>query len=67
MVTKSYTHLNYEDRKSIERYLKEGLSVIKIAEKLNVHRSTIYNEIKRAGVSTENKDAYSADVAQHAM
>ncbi|MCM1295519.1 MAG: IS30 family transposase [Muribaculaceae bacterium] len=44
---KHWKHLTPTDRARIDKYLKEGLRVVEIANILRVHRSTIYNEIKR--------------------
>ncbi len=60
-MARKYTRLKYEDRKIIEEMLKENKSVVQIAEKLGVHRDTIYKEFLRCGV--EPKD-YSAEEAQ---
>lgn len=50
--------LKYEDRKEIEKMKNDGVRVVVIAEKIGVHRSTIYNELKRGGTP------YRAEVAQ---
>ena len=50
--------LKYEDRKEIEKMKNDGVRVVVIAEKIGVHRATIYNELKRGG--TPNR----AEVAQ---
>ena len=50
--------LKYEDRKEIEKMKNDGVRVVVIAEKIGVHRATIYNELKRGGTP------YSAEVAQ---
>ncbi|MFR9143066.1 MAG: helix-turn-helix domain-containing protein, partial [Phascolarctobacterium faecium] len=44
---KGSRQLTWTDRISIEALKKAGHSVIEIAEQLGVHRSTIYNELKR--------------------
>lgn len=64
-----FKHLTETDRYRIERYLKEGLTVREIADKLRVHRSTIYNELKRGACLQMNSDLttemrYCADVAE---
>ena len=41
--------LKYEDRKEIEKMKNDGVRVVVIAEKIGVHRATIYNELKRGG------------------
>ena len=50
--------LKYEDRKEIEKMKNDGVRVVVIAEKIGVHRATIYNELKRGGTP------YRAEVAQ---
>lgn len=47
---KNYSHLNFTERKLIEKWLREGSSVVNISERLGRHRSTIYREIKRGTV-----------------
>ena len=44
---KSYTHFTTEERKSLQYFLKEGLSFRKIAEILDRSPSTISREVKR--------------------
>lgn len=44
---KGSRQLTWTDRISIEALKKAGHSVIEIAKQLGVHRSTIYNELKR--------------------
>ena len=50
--------LKYEDRKEIEKMKNDGVRVVVFAEKIGVHRATIYNELKRGGTP------YRAEVAQ---
>ena len=50
--------LKDEDRKEIEIMKNDGVRVVVIAEKIGVHRATIYNELKRGGAP------YRAEVAQ---
>lgn len=50
--------LKYEDRKEIEKMKNDSVRVVVIAEKIGVHRATIYNELKRGGTP------YRAEVAQ---
>ena len=70
MANKKGSHqLTRADRIKIEALLKEGLSKAKIAEHLGVHRSTIYNELKRGEYEHRNSDwtteiRYSPDIAQ---
>ena len=70
MANKKGSHqLTRADRIKIEALLKEGLSKQKIAVHLGVHRSTIYNELKRGEYEHRNSDwttetRYSPDIAQ---
>lgn len=70
MANKKGSHqLTRTDRIKIEALLKEGLSKAKIAAHLGVHRSTIYNELKRGEYEHRNSDwtteiRYSPDIAQ---
>ena len=70
MANKKGSHqLTRADRIKIEALLKEGLSKAKIAKHLGVHRSTIYNELKRGEYEHRNSDwtteiRYSPDIAQ---
>lgn len=50
--------LTYEDRKVIEMMAGQGARVVSIADRIGVHRATIYKELKRGG------EPYSAEVAQ---
>ena len=40
-------HLTLKDRAELEALYNKGRGVEEIAAKLNVHRSTVYNELKR--------------------
>ena len=53
---KGSRQLTWTDRISIEALKKAGHSVIEIAEQLGVHRSTIYNELKRGEYMHRNSD-----------
>lgn len=70
MANKKGSHqLTRADRIKIEALLKAGHSVREIAEQLEVHRSTIYNELKRGQYMHRNSDyteemRYSPDIAQ---
>ena len=66
---KGSRQLTWTDRISIEALKKAGHSVIEIAEQLGVHRSTIYNELKRGEYIHRNSDytetlSYSPNKAQ---
>lgn len=66
---KGSKQLTYADRIKIEALTKAGHKVIEIAAQLHVHRSTIYNELKRGQYEHLNSDytremRYSPDIAQ---
>lgn len=66
---KGSRQLTRSDRIKIEALLKAGHSKREIAEQLNVHRSTIYNELKRGRYIHRKSDwteeeRYSPDIAQ---
>lgn len=67
--TKGFKQLKFADRLKIEALLKAKHSKREIADILHVHRSTIYNEIKRGQYEHTNSDLttemrYSPDIAQ---
>lgn len=51
-----FKHLNFEQRKLIEQFLKDKMSKAEIAKTLHISRSTLYNEIKRGTVIQRNSD-----------
>lgn len=63
-------HLTKNDRLRIERWLRKGWRPKQIADKLRVHPSTIYRELKRGAYERLNGDtwkmetAYSPDIAE---
>lgn len=67
---RTYKHLTMTDRLRIEKWLKMGMKPREIADKLRVHVSTIYRELKRGaydrldGATWEVKTAYSPDIAE---
>jgi IS30 family transposase len=66
---KGSRQLTRTDRIKLEALIKAGLRITKIAEQLGVHRSTIYNELKRGQYEHRNSDwtteiRYSPDIAQ---
>ena len=65
-MARKYKRLNYEDRKAIEAMCKQGKRAEEIAEAMDVHRATIYHELKRGGAENGNRKQYSADMAQKA-
>ncbi len=48
-----YKRLNINSRMRISSLLEAGFSIAKIAEKMGVHRSTIYRELKRNSKKNE--------------
>lgn len=67
---RTFRVLKLADRLKIEQMLKAGYRVVEIAAKLGVHRSTIYNELKRGQFEWLDSDTwktemrYSPDIAQ---
>ena len=66
-----HKHLTWTDRLKIEKALKEGLKPCKIADRLHVHNSTIYRELKRGTYTHLNSDLtteerYSPEIAEAA-
>lgn len=62
-------HLTQSDRIKMETMLNSGHRVVEIAEYLEVHKSTIYREIKRGEYTHRNSDyteevRYSSDLGQ---
>ena len=53
----------YEDRKIIEEMYNSQMPINRIADRINVARSTLYRDLRRGGV-TEAADLDSADLAQ---
>lgn len=67
--TKKFKQLTRTDRIKMEALLNAGHRVVEIADQLQVHRSTIYNELKRGQYEHLNTDytvemRYSSDIAQ---
>lgn len=66
---KGFKQMKLADRLKMDVLMKAGHTVIEIANILNVHRSTIYNELKRGQYEHLNSDytteiRYSPDIAQ---
>ncbi len=64
-----HKHLTWTDRLKIEKELKEELKPCVIADRLHVHNTTIYRELKRGMYTHLNSDLtteerYSPEVAQ---
>lgn len=64
-----HKHLTWTDRLKIEKGLKEGLKPCAIADRLHVHNSTIYRELKRGTYTHLNSDLtteerYSPEIAE---
>lgn len=70
MANKKGSHqLTRTDRIKLEALKKAGRKIVEIARQLGVHRSTIYNELKRGEYEHRNSDwttetRYSPDIAQ---
>ena len=67
---RTFKHLTKNDRLRIEKWQRRGLKPPQIAEKLRIHVSTIYRELKRGGYERldgetwEMVTAYSPDIAE---
>ena len=60
-------HLTLQDRLELEALYGKGSRVEQIAARLKVHRSTIYNELKRGDtgeMDSNGRIGYSAELAQ---
>lgn len=60
-------HLTLKDRAELEALYNKGRGVEEIAAKLKVHRSTVYNELKRGDTGEmdgNGRIGYSAELAQ---
>lgn len=67
--SKGFKQLKYSDRLKLDTLRRAGHSVSEIAGFLHVHRSTIYNELKRGSYEHLNSDytteiRYSPEIAQ---
>lgn len=60
-----FSHLTLTDRYRIEDALQDGKKPQEIADKLHVHVSTIYREIKRARMVHRNSD-WTEEISIHA-
>ena len=69
-ISRTFKHLTKTDRLRIEKWKKKKLEPKEIAEKLRVHISTIYRELRRGeyerldGSTWEIKKEYSPDIAE---
>lgn len=60
---RNFSHLDFTERKLIERWIGKGISVVNIAKRLGRHRTTIYREIKRGTVEqVKNINGYLKEV-----
>lgn len=62
-----YRYLTYEDRKNLETWYSDGVQLQIIADRLNVHISTVYRELERGCAvkkSPNTRPTYSAEAAQ---
>lgn len=60
MENKKYKHINKTQRYQISSLLKAGIKISTIAEQLNLHRSTLYRELKR---NSRQRGSYDANYA----
>ena len=60
MENKKYKHISKEQRYQISALLKAGVKIRSIAEQLNLHRSTLYRELKR---NSQPRGSYAAYLA----
>ena len=60
-MTRSFSQITYEERCIIKKMLDAGYSKSEIAKRINVHRSSIYNELNR---NTREDGQYDPDYAQ---
>ena len=67
---RTFKHLSRNDRLHIERWRRQGLTPREIADKMRVHISTVYRELKRGeyerldGDTWKMETAYSPDIAE---
>ena len=67
---RTFKHLSKNDRLRIERWLRQGMKPREIADRLRVHISTVYRELRRGqyerlnGDTWEMETAYSPDIAE---
>lgn len=60
-------HLTLKDRKELAKLYKSGCAISEIAEKLNVHRATVYKELRLGGTGKMDENGrigYDANKAQ---
>ncbi len=65
-----YRYLTYEDRKNLEAWYSDGVPLQNIADRLNVHISTVYRELERGCAvkkSPNTRPTYSAEAAQRVI
>lgn len=63
-------HLNLQDRMELEALYGKGSGIEQIAATLKVHRSTVYNELKRGDTGEMDRNGrmgYSAELAQRTV
>lgn len=66
----SKRHLTLKDRMELEALYEKGRGVEQIAAKLKIHRSTVYNELKRGDTGEmdgNGRMGYSAELAQRTV
>lgn len=63
-------HLKLQDRMELQALYEKGSGIEQIAAKLKVHRSTVYNELKRGDTGEmdgNGRIGYSAELAQRTV
>lgn len=64
-MARKYKLISYEDRKTIEKLYKKGVSCQKIANQIGVHKVTVLREKKRGW--NEKTNSYDAEKGQRAL
>lgn len=62
---KTFSQLSYEQRLDIKNSLDAGMSKRAIADRIGVHRSTIYNEIDRGTIDGTYNPEYAEERYKH--
>lgn len=52
----SYRYLTFQDRKVLSKLYLEEVPIREIAERIGVHKATIYNELMRGYTGREDKN-----------
>ncbi|TCO96784.1 helix-turn-helix protein [Flavonifractor plautii DSM 6740] len=62
---RTFKHLTKNDRLRMERWLNKGMKPREIADKLRVHISTVYRELKRGEYERLDGDTWEMVTAHH--